>query len=71
MAGIPEIIEDGVNGFLLHNRDVNSASAKLVAAFNTPDDIKARGTRTIEERFSIGSIAKEFEQVFIDAAVRA
>ena len=68
VGGIPEVIEDGVNGFLLHSWDVDSACAKLAVVLDEPNDFGARGIQTIEERFSIGKVARGIEQQLIAAA---
>ena len=56
ISGIPELIEDGVNGLLAPQRDAVALAAALAALQDDPDravEMGRRGRRTVVERFDI------------------
>jgi glycosyltransferase involved in cell wall biosynthesis len=55
VGGIPEVIEDGVSGFLVPRRDPAAAAAKILALLKDPElrrRMGAAGRKMVERRFS-------------------
>lgn len=70
VGGIPEVIKDKYNGYLLHHRDVAHASVTLNDALETPKVFTTRGLRTIDKDFSVQNCAERIEKIFVDAKER-
>ncbi len=61
--GCPEIVRDGVNGYLYRPGDIGDLKAKiLLAASDLTLGLKAR--ETVEERFDIGKNAKRYVEIY-------
>jgi len=71
IGGIPDIIEDNLNGLLVTPGD-HVGLAEAIARLLGDRDLRARlgnaGRRRVEEKFSIASVARQYEVVFSDAA---
>lgn len=64
---IPEIIEDGVNGFC--SNDEQYLREKIEWCLNNPEEAKEiglAGRKTIEERFTLSNHIQKWEQLFKD-----
>jgi len=61
LSGIPEIVEDGVNGLLFTSNDVQDLAAKLASVIETPGLID-RWRRGIKPVKSIDEEAEEMER---------
>ena len=59
LGSVPEIIEDGVSGFLVHNVEEAAAALKNLSAI---DRRKCR--RAFEERFSVKRMAQEYLTIY-------
>jgi len=68
VGGIPEVIIDGVNGFLLPDRNIDTVFDVLTRALEITDEFRERVIHTVEAEFSIKFIASKIEQLFIAAA---
>jgi glycosyltransferase involved in cell wall biosynthesis len=68
VGGIPEVVQDGVNGFLLKGRDPIHAAKQLEHAIDASDNLRAEALRTIGERYSVESIAQRINDLFLKAA---
>ncbi|HEX6577444.1 MAG TPA: glycosyltransferase family 4 protein [Jiangellaceae bacterium] len=65
-GAVPEIVEDGVNGFICDDAD------ELPAAIERTDEIDPDTCRqVVVDRFSIESMARGYEQVYRDAIMRS
>lgn len=67
VGGIPEIIEDGVNGLLIPSNDsaeLASAVERLIKDKKLRKKLGENGRKTVEEKFSTKKQIKEFERVF-------
>ena len=67
VGGIPEIIKDGQNGYLVPVKSPEEIAEKLVLLNNSPDNIRnlAESAReTIIEKYSISKILDQYKQVY-------
>ena len=67
VGGIPELIEDGVRGFLVPPGNENVLAEKLRCILNSPDEARAMGAcgrRFAERLFSTESYLRGYEQIF-------
>jgi phosphatidylinositol alpha-1,6-mannosyltransferase len=56
VGGIPEIVEDGVTGYLVARRQPDEAAERILRLLADPDlrhRMGARGRRTVESRFNL------------------
>ena len=70
-GGIPDIIQDGVNGFLVGERDSESiaaAVAKLARNKDLAQRIRVAARERVLDRFHPDAIAARFEDVYLSAA---
>jgi len=66
-GGIPDIIEDGVNGLLVPPGDPGALADAILSILSDPDladRFRTAGLQTVQERFSWDSIADRFIQVY-------
>ena len=68
VGGIPEVVQDGVNGFLLKDRDPVHAALQLEHAIHAAPELRAEAVSTIREQYSIESIARRIDDLFLKAA---
>ncbi|MDH3215627.1 MAG: glycosyltransferase [Candidatus Krumholzibacteria bacterium] len=52
-SGIPELIEDGVDGFLVRERDVDDYVAKLTSVADIDSDMSNRARKKVETSFNM------------------
>lgn len=71
VAGIPELVEEGVNGLLFTPSDWSELQSRLRQALRDPP-LRARlgraGRNTVAARFRIEDAAERLEQLFVSAA---
>jgi len=64
-GGMAELIEDGVNGFLVANRNTNEIAAAIKKYVDMPDEAKKamidHARKTIEQKFSAAEMISSFE----------
>jgi glycosyltransferase involved in cell wall biosynthesis len=73
-GGVPEIIEDGVSGFLVSSSSAVTFAARIVALLEDEDLREAIGTQArarIAELFSVGRVLPKMIGVYEDALDRA
>jgi glycosyltransferase involved in cell wall biosynthesis len=73
VGGIPELVEDGVRGFLVPPGDENALAEKLRWILNNPDkssDMGKSGRAFVERFFSTESYLKGIKQIFAAAQPR-
>jgi glycosyltransferase involved in cell wall biosynthesis len=66
--GIPEVITNQVNGYLVPPRDIEQLSNIMDLAIRHPDilhNIAKAGSRTISEKFLAQNMAKEIANIYI------
>ena len=72
LAGVPEMVEDGVNGELVAERDPAALTAVLERMIDEPERARrlgARGRDIARERFSIEESARQLREIFCRASL--
>jgi len=67
VGGIPEVVEDGVNGYLVDRTDIMGAAEKLVQLLQDDElrqRFKAESRRLATERFDVRRMASEYLRSF-------
>jgi glycosyltransferase involved in cell wall biosynthesis len=67
LAGIPEMVEDGINGVLVPDRDAPALAGALEQLLNDPERARRlgeRGRQIAREKFSIEESARQLEMIF-------
>ncbi|MEO0070440.1 MAG: glycosyltransferase family 4 protein [candidate division WOR-3 bacterium] len=68
IGGVPELVEDGVNGFLVGRQDVQGVATALVKLAKD-EDLRLRmgreGWRKVKERFSLHRMLEDVERVYL------
>lgn len=67
-AGIPEMISDGLNGFLARERDSGSIAEKLSYLILNPElcrNFALRARQTVQEKFDQEKINKKLEDIYV------
>jgi glycosyltransferase involved in cell wall biosynthesis len=73
VGGIPEVLEDRVNGFLVeagHPDRLAQRVGELLAEREMADRFGNAGRRTVEDRFSIRRMTRELEATYLDVVNR-
>jgi colanic acid/amylovoran biosynthesis glycosyltransferase len=66
-GGIPDIIDDGVTGYLVPERDVKSLAGRLVSLLNSPEKCKAMGRaarQKMEKDYDIRKTVRALEKIY-------
>lgn len=69
VGGVPEIIQDGVNGILVPPNDSNALAAAIIESLRDPDMTTRRvveAKRTINREFNVGRWTRKIERVYIN-----
>jgi colanic acid/amylovoran biosynthesis glycosyltransferase len=72
-SGIPEVVLDGVSGFLLPERDVEGLAQKLVYLIEHPEVCRAmgaRGRQHVESQFDIRKLNEELTAIYEQTVAR-
>jgi colanic acid/amylovoran/stewartan biosynthesis glycosyltransferase WcaL/AmsK/CpsK len=72
-SGIPELVEDGVSGYLVPERDVGALSERLISLCDHPErwvGMGKSGRKKIEDEFDTARINKRLEELY-DVAKQA
>jgi glycosyltransferase involved in cell wall biosynthesis len=69
-AGMHELVEPGVTGFLVDQSDASTIERQLLDAVDLDDETRTRlkeaGRRKVEERFSLTDSAAAYQQAFLE-----
>ncbi|PID25753.1 N-acetyl-alpha-D-glucosaminyl L-malate synthase BshA [Sporosarcina sp. P7] len=71
IGGIPEVVQDGVNGFLVELGDVQAVAdrlTQLLSDSNLHQQMKSNAMRTVREEFSSESIVAQYEELYYEVA---
>jgi glycosyltransferase involved in cell wall biosynthesis len=63
-SGIPELIEDGVDGYLVDERDINSYAERLVLLVNGQPETGIRAAEKIRNKFNIDKQTKLLKDIY-------
>ena len=66
-GGIPEMIQDGVTGYLFKPGDISEIAQRALAVLQSPQrcrDLASAGAKAVEERFSVSRMVKETCEVY-------
>ncbi|QVW33811.1 glycosyltransferase [Geobacter sulfurreducens] len=63
-SGIPELIEDGQTGFLVHERDIGEYVDKMLIAVNSSPEIPLRAARSIQEKYNIKYQNEKLKEIY-------
>lgn len=67
VGGVPEVIEDGVNGYLVDPGDINSLAkgiGRVISDFNQLEAIGANACSLIKEKFSFTIHAEKIQNIY-------
>lgn len=66
VGGIPEVVEDGVNGYLCEKENANDLSEKLELLIKNPNLRKQFGTESLSKSkdFSLGNSTKNLHRIY-------
>jgi len=70
-GGIPELIEDGVNGFIVDEKDASAIAERIKSLLGNWDamgEIVANGRRTIEQQYDLRQLNGDLEQIYLETA---
>jgi len=67
IGGIPEMVNEGVTGYLIPPKDLNSLASKILELLknkNLAERMGKAGRKLIEQKFEINTIAEELEKIY-------
>ena len=70
VGGIPELIDDGINGFLVPEKDARAIADCVVSILTRQvemPEILSRARQTIEEHFDLRDLNVELENAYVRA----
>ena len=69
VGGTPEIIEDGVTGFLVPSKDPTMLAERIVSLLKEPSlarNMGERGRQKVEREFTVGRMVGQFQGLYRD-----
>jgi glycosyltransferase involved in cell wall biosynthesis len=73
VGGIPDIVEDGVNGFLVtpgHVNELEQATLRLLRDKSLAKEMGIRGRKKITERYSVATMVRSIHEVYCENLLR-
>jgi len=67
VGGIKDIVQDKVTGIIVHQKDIQAIADAIIYLYDHPQEARAmgeRGQKTVREKFSWGSVAERYIDVF-------
>ncbi|ARK22896.1 N-acetyl-alpha-D-glucosaminyl L-malate synthase BshA [Sporosarcina sp. P26b] len=71
IGGIPEVVQDGVNGFLVQLGDVQAVADRVTQLLSDSalyQQMKKHAIQTVQEEFSSDSIVEQYEELYYEVA---
>lgn len=71
IGGIPEVVEDGVNGFLVELGDVQAVADRVTQLLSNPvmyQQMKENAIQTVQNDFSSEMIVNQYEELYYEVA---
>ena len=71
LEGIPEVIEDGVNGFIVPYGNIDAAVEKGLLLLEDEElyaKFKRNGFITVKEKFHSSGIVEQYEELYYEVA---
>ncbi|ARD49470.1 N-acetyl-alpha-D-glucosaminyl L-malate synthase BshA [Sporosarcina sp. P33] len=71
IGGIPEVVQDGSNGFLVQLGDVQAVAARVTHLLSDPvlhQQMKEKAIQTVQEEFSSEAIVAQYEKLYYEVA---
>lgn len=71
IGGIPEVVKDGVNGFLVELGDVQAVADRVTQLLSDPlmhRRMKENAIRTVQENFNSAHIVDQYEKLYYEVA---
>jgi glycosyltransferase involved in cell wall biosynthesis len=63
-SGIPELIDDGVNGNLVHEKNIDEYVEKMKSILLDGDQYRSKARKRVEEQFSLVGETEKMKEVF-------
>ena len=63
-AGIPELVQDGINGFLVHEKDIEEYVGAMQRAWRSDSEISYRAYRKVQKEFNIEIQSKKLIDLY-------
>lgn len=63
-SGIPELIEDGINGYLIEERDVKGYTEKMLGLLDSRINLGKQASSTIAERFNMANQNARLKELY-------
>jgi len=73
-SGIPELVKDGLSGFLVPERDIDAITEKLEFLVSHPEiwkEMGKNGRNIVEEDFNQSKLTRQLENIFLELANRS
>ena len=67
VGGLPEIVEDGINGFLVEPRSPSAIAEKVIWLLDNKESAKrlgANGRETVAQKFDINTTVREYYELY-------
>ena len=71
IGGIPEVVEDGVNGFLVELGDVQAVADRVTQLLSDSDlyqQMKEQAIQTVQKNFNSKDIVNQYEELYYEVA---
>ena len=66
---LEDFIEDGLNGFFIHDLEASSLEKAIIEASKTNSSVGINARRTVQDRFSLESVAEELQRIYGQLAI--
>lgn len=63
-SGIPELVTDGINGFLVQERDIKGYASKMIETLNCGNEIGQQATEAVKENFNLSLQNEKLKNIY-------